>query len=101
MKQEQSKINTESILKQFDIVQESIKRAKLPFETGMLQKPVIDVTLYELIKSWHQIENMIREIAPDKFGYREVRSSIYPELTVDVLDVCPYCGDPECGSDHK
>lgn len=107
MKQEQSKIeegnrpNIESILKQFDIIEKSLYRAKLPFETEMLQHPVIDVCLWELLRSWKQIENLIREIGPDKFGYRKVTVTKIPELTNHVLDVCPYCGNPECDSDHK
>jgi hypothetical protein len=94
-------MNTESIIKQFEIVEKSIKRAKLPFETDMLAKPVIEVTLYELIKSYHQIENMIREIDPARFGVTRVESIQYPKLSQDRLFLCPHCGNPDCQSDHK
>lgn len=96
-------MNTESILKQFEIVKTSLQRAKLPFETGMMQKEVIEVTLYELIKSYHQIANLVREIAPERFGEQiiEKRVAHTPELSVDDLDLCPYCGSPDCTSDHK
>lgn len=96
-------MNTESILKQFEIVQKSISRAKLPFETDMLAKEVLEVTLYELIKSYHQIENLVREIDPQRFGQTAVMvNQIHtPELSPDKLKLCPFCGDPNCQSDHK
>ena len=96
-------INIDSILKQFGIVEESLKRAKLPFETNMLHDKVIEVSLWELIKSYHQIENMVREIAPDRFGETMIvkRTLHTPEITEDKLWTCPYCGNPDCQSDHK
>lgn len=94
-------MNTESILSQFEIVEKSISRAKLPFETGMLEKPVIEVTLYELIKSYHQIENLVREIDPERFGPTKSVGIVLPGLDVDRLRLCPHCGNADCGSDHK
>lgn len=94
-------MNTESLLKQFDLVETSIHRARLPFETNMLQEPVLEVTLYELIKSREQILNMIREIDPNRFGVKVARQISYPEPSVEALSLCPNCGDPNCGSDHK
>lgn len=94
-------MNTDSILRQFEIIEKSIQRAKLPFETFMMQEAVIDVTLYELMKSSTQIENLIREIDPSRFGGKQVTSYHLPELDEHRLNLCPYCGDPECQSDHK
>lgn len=98
---EGNRLNVESILKQFEIVQQSITRAKLPFETGMMQKEVIEVTLYELIKSYHQIENMIREIDAERFGGRLTEAYHEPSLDIHRLNLCPYCGNADCQSDHK
>lgn len=93
--------NTESILKQFDIVEKSLQRAKLPFEVDFTPQTSIEVTLYELIKSYHQIENIIREIDPKRFGVQRVSAIHLPMLDVERLHLCPYCGNPECQSDHK
>lgn len=97
------KFNTESILEQFALVEKSLTRAKLPFETDMTQPEIIEVTLYELIKSYAQIENLVREIDPDRFGKKlqQVPRMIEPALSVNSLRLCPHCGDPKCGSDHK
>jgi hypothetical protein len=92
-------MNVESILKQFEIVEKSLSRAKLPFETDMLHKEVLEVTLYELIKSYHQIENMVREIDPGRFGPQQ--TTAFPRLDAHYLALCEYCGDPKCESDHK
>lgn len=94
-------MNPESILNQFTLVEASITRAKLPFETNMLQPKIIEVTLWELIKAREQITNMIREIAPNRFGPHESVSIQWPEITADRLFLCRFCGDPECESDHK
>lgn len=96
-------MNTASIISQFELVEKSIARAKLPFETDMLQKEVIEVSLYELIRSYHQIENLIREIEPQRFGLKQIQKYVLqtPEISVDRLHLCPFCGDPECQSDHK
>lgn len=96
--------NNNSILIQFNVIEESIKRAKLPYEVNMpIQPHIKEVTLYELIKSYHQIENLIREIGEDRFDkkVKEIRRLITPEIRLEDLNVCPYCGDPSCTSDHK
>jgi hypothetical protein len=94
-------MNTDSILNQFGLVDQSIHRAKLTFETGMIDKNNIEVALYELIKAQEQIANMVREIAPDRFGISTVSITHTPELDVRKLYTCLYCGSPECESDHK
>jgi hypothetical protein len=66
-------MNTQSILHQFDLVEKSLIRAKLPFETQMADHPeVMKVTLYELTKAYQQIENIINEIDPVKKVAREM-----------------------------
>lgn len=92
-------MNTESILKQFALVEKSITRAKLPFETDMLHKEVLEVTLYELIKAYHQIDNLVREIDPGRFGSQQ--QFYLPPLDEHRLFLCPHCGNAECQSDHK
>lgn len=92
-------MNPESIIKQFEVIECSIHRAKLPFETGMLEKPIIEVTLYELIKSYHQIENLVREIDPNRFGPKQ--ATVMPRLDAHDLRLCEHCGSAECQSDHK
>lgn len=94
-------MNTESIIKQFELVESSIHRARLPFDTNMLQEPIIEVSLWEMMKAIQQLENMVREIAPERFGAITVAVTRIPELSVHQLHTCPYCGDPDCGSDHK
>lgn len=94
-------MNTESILSQFDVIEKSMQRAKLPFETDMLAKEVIEVTLYELIKSYKQIENLVREIDPERFGPKKSVSIRIPSLEVHNLNLCEFCGSAECQSDHK
>lgn len=88
--------NRASVLQQLTIVQSSIDRAKIPFEIDIFADPVMEVTLYELIKSYKQIENIIREI-DDRFSTVTVPAPI----TLDVLNICENCGDPDCTSDHK
>ena len=57
-------MNIESILNQFELVDESINRAKLPFEAGMIHPNITIVSVYELMKAVKQIENIIKEIDP-------------------------------------
>ncbi len=95
------KLNAESILQQLIVVEQSIRRAKLPFETSMLQEEVLEVTLYELIKSMEQIKILVREIGYPRFEPVTIQKLHYPIMTVDVLNLCPYCGNPNCTSDHK
>lgn len=94
-------MNTESITKQFELVEASIGRAKIPFWSGLIHKNVIEVSLYELIKAHKQIENMIREIDPQRFGPKESETISFPQLDEHKLNLCPFCGNPECQSDHK
>lgn len=94
-------MNTESLLKQFDLVRNSLNRAALPFETNMLQDKVVEVSLWELMKAKEQIENMIREIDPKRFGQRVVRTLYTPNISDDKLFLCQICGDPDCQSDHQ
>lgn len=96
-------MNTEGILQVFSEIEASITRARLPFETGMLQDENVEASLYELIKSWKRIENLVREIAPERFGQKRVVAIQIqmPPLDHHQLAVCPYCGDPKCTSDHK
>jgi hypothetical protein len=91
----------ESILKQFEIVEASVDRAKIPFWSGLQHKSVIEVSLWELMKAHKQIENMIREIAPERFGGKMTETYVLPPLDHRRLYTCPYCGNPECQSDHK
>jgi hypothetical protein len=92
-------INPERILEQFALVETSIKRAKLPFETDMVVPQVMEVTLYECLKSIQQLRNIISDIGHPAMG--PFTTTVTRELTVNDLSVCPYCGNPECNYDHK
>jgi hypothetical protein len=94
-------MNQESILKQFELIEQSVKRARLPFEVGMLQEEVMEVSMYELMKIREQAANMIKEIGFPRFEAVVTNHIHYPELTVEALNVCPFCGNPHCQSDHK
>lgn len=94
-------MNNESILNQFQLVQASLDRAKLIIETGMCSGNNKEVTLYELIKSYNQIENLIREIEPQRFGGNYVNTYRLPEIDEEALFLCTICGDPKCESEHK
>lgn len=93
--------NKESIIKQFELVDGSLHRARLPFDTDMLHPENIEVVLWELIKAKEQLINMIREIAPDRFGITVQRYIHIPDITTDRLFLCNICGSPNCESDHK
>jgi hypothetical protein len=87
-----------SILSQFELVEQSLQRAKLPFETNMLQPQVTEVSIYEILKARQQLYNIIEQIGHPHLG----KSITIPkELTIEDLSLCPYCGNPECQSDHK
>lgn len=94
-------MNVESLLNQFSIVEASITRARLPFETRMLQKQLMEVTLYELIKSREQLLQMIQEIDPTRFGPTIIQIPHTPIPNIEMLNVCPFCGSNDCQSDHK
>lgn len=94
-------MNIESILMQFEKVENSLKRAKLPFETNMIHDKVLEVSLWELMRSYKQIENMIREIDERRFGIRTVRETYTPKIDENMLFLCTICGNPDCESDHK
>lgn len=88
-------------------LEESIKRAKLVIEVTYPSNELIEVateiTLYELIKSSEKMIDMVREIDPKRFGVRTemVRQLIIPKPDIENLNLCPYCGEHGCGSDHK
>jgi len=94
-------LDSQSILYQFKIIEESLRRAKLPFEVDLMNDTSLEVTLYELIKTREQILNMIRDISPDRFAPYTTPQLVYPEPTLQHLNICPYCGNPDCTSDHK
>jgi len=94
-------MNKKSILSQFDIVDKSLKRAKMLIETDLAINSGKEVVLYELIKSYKQIDNIIREFDPDRFGIKLVNVSHTPSLEESRLYLCQICGDPDCQSDHK
>lgn len=99
---EEKKLNIESVLNQFEVIEQSIKRAKLPFEVNMLPQTSLDVSLYELMRTIQQSEDLIREIGYPRFEPIASKSIYHPPL-VDFtrLQVCNICGSPECQSDHK
>lgn len=91
----------DNILNQFENIENSIDRAKLVVEADMCSGANKEVVLYELIKAYLQIENMVREIAPERFAI-ELRSvSVTPLITLDHVYICHTCGQPDCQSDHK
>jgi hypothetical protein len=94
-------MNSESLLKQFELVEQSIKRAKLPFETDMLHKKVLEVSMYELLKANAQILNMVKEIGYPRWEPVRTAYVDYPAPKIEDLHLCPFCGNPDCGSDHK
>lgn len=94
-------MNNESILNQFQLAQSSLDRAKLIIETGMCSGGNKEVVLYELIKSYKQMENLIREIEPQRFGGSYTSVYRVPDINEKELFLCTICGNPECQSDHK
>jgi hypothetical protein len=94
-------MNNDNILKQFELVEASVERAKIPFWSGLQHKNVIEVSLWELMKAHKQIENMIREIDPVRFGGSYSNVYRLPALDENKLHLCTICGDPQCQSDHK
>jgi len=97
----------ESLTMDFYKLKESIKRAELLIDprptTEEINEIQTEITLYELISSIERMTDMVREIDPSRFGKKveEIRSLIIPELSLDRLNICPFCGEPGCGSDHK
>jgi hypothetical protein len=88
-------------------LKESIKRAELLVDpaptTEEINEVQTEITLYELICSIERMTDMVREIDPSRFGKKviEQRSIYIPELSLERLHICPFCGEPGCGSDHK
>jgi len=97
-------MDKQQAISQFEIIEKSLSRAKLQFQADMQDIDTTkEVILYELIKSHLQIENIIREFAPERFGkiVREVRTLVTPNITMDSLHICTTCGETWCTSDHK
>lgn len=59
---EESSMNKESILEQFDLVNSSLERAKIPFEIDVFHKEVLKVTVYECLRAIEQLKNILSEI---------------------------------------
>lgn len=105
------KLNPKNILNQFELIEQSIRKAKLPFEVNPFdennqieinESKVLDVSLWHLMKTIQQAENLIKEIGYPRFEPVVTNSVHYPPLVnFNKLKVCDICGDPNCTSDHK
>lgn len=91
-------ISVSLILEQFDLVEASLRRAKLPFEVNMINPTSTEVSIYEILKARQQLYNIIEQIGHPQLG----KTIMTPkELTIDDLSLCPHCGNPNCQSDHS
>ncbi len=93
--------STALILDKFKEVEQRLTRAKLIYEVDLVRPETVEVSIYEVIKSIGILTEMVREIDPERFGVKTVSSLHTPKLELYRLNLCPYCGDPACQSDHK
>jgi hypothetical protein len=96
--------NHEAILMPFlEVMKSMTKVTNSLFDIAFAKKPINrderEVVLYELITSRERILNIIRELDSERFGFQTVQVAVEP--SGDKLFLCPYCGNPECTSDHK
>jgi hypothetical protein len=100
-------VKRDNLQLQFHTLDQSIARARIyadvTYPTSELHDVAKEITLYELIKSIRLMTDMVREIDPERFGVKvlEVRQLVTPELSLDRVRLCPYCGESDCVSDHK
>lgn len=52
-------MNTKMIIEEFQIIEKSLMRAKLPFETEMITPEIMKVSLWELLRSKQIIDNIL------------------------------------------
>lgn len=98
---EERQLDIKGILERFSLIESSLHRAKLPFETDLVHEETKEVTMWELMKSIQNMEELIKEIGYPRFEPVVSRSIYYPPLSIKALHLCDICGSPHCQSDHK
>lgn len=94
-------VDKQMILEKFKEVEGRLNRAKIIYEVDLVRPETVEVSIYEVIRSIEALTKMVREIDPERFGVQRVSAIRTPELDVHRLNVCPYCGEQGCTSDHK
>jgi hypothetical protein len=57
--------------------------------------------MWHLIKVRDQAIELIKKLGYPRFEPVEATSIHYPPIDEFKLHTCPYCGNPDCQSDHK
>jgi hypothetical protein len=61
----------------------------------------VEEALFHLIRSRGEALDLIKQIGYPRYQPVKTTSIYEPEPTLDSLRTCPFCGNPNCQSDHK
>jgi hypothetical protein len=78
-----------------------LQKARCSETTSLTEEEVIEERLFHLLKAKEAIEDLVKEIDPNRFA--PVRSYSIENQPLDYrrLNLCPICGKTRCTSDHK
>lgn len=85
-------------------IQEAIlllQKARCRDITSLTNDEVVEEGLWLLLKVNEKIEELVKDIDPDRFGPVRAYSIQNQELNKNRLNTCIICGYARCTSDHK
>jgi hypothetical protein len=86
------------MLYNFDQLEESISNARAAYGHGGRR---IDEAIFHLIHARGRALDIIKQIGYPRYEPIKTVTIREPEPKIEDLRVCPICGNPFCGSDHK
>jgi hypothetical protein len=97
--EQERKVIDADLLREFNKLDLQLSKAREAYMKD--EKPYREQSMWHLIQVRDEAIALIKKIGHPRFEPVETTCVHYPEINEFKLGTCPYCGNPNCQSDHK